>query len=440
MKYNLLLKFLRFLVQIKRFFWWIGARVFFVIDEITKPLWRFLGFLHYKVGYLLKKIGFGPLGGLGGVAFKRNNLQLLIFTVLLLVAIPQTKLYAKKANYLPGQKTIAYNLSTPEEEYSLEEVVASDNMAASSIPTWRQGAIVGDINAGVSVDNNWRSQDISGLVAGGSAISKPIIMPGVNIGGIRNNPVDYIIMPGDSISSIAYQFGISAQTILWENNLSLRSLIQPGGKLRIPPTDGVMYTVKKGDTLKKIAGLYGAKTEEIIKFNKIKEDGTDLKVGDRIMVPGGIIKVAVSAPRTSATYSYKATPPSSKQAPGASGFVWPSGAKTITQYYNWTHHALDIAGKMATPNYAAKAGTVVTAQCGWNSGYGCYIIIDHGGGIKTLYGHHSQLLVSPGDHVEAGQTIGLMGNTGKVRGVTGIHLHFEIIINGVRVNPLGYVR
>jgi murein DD-endopeptidase MepM/ murein hydrolase activator NlpD len=68
------------------------------------------------------------------------------------------------------------------------------------------------------------------------------------------------------------------------------------------------------------------------------------------------------------------------------------------------------------------------------------VVIDHGGGIKTLYGHHSKLLVSPGDQVDTGQTIALMGNTGRVYGRTGIHLHFEIRVNGVRVNPLGYVK
>jgi murein DD-endopeptidase MepM/ murein hydrolase activator NlpD len=83
---------------------------------------------------------------------------------------------------------------------------------------------------------------------------------------------------------------------------------------------------------------------------------------------------------------------------------------------------------------------VEKSQCGWNSGYGCVIIIDHGGGIKTLYGHNSRLLVNVGDHVEAGQTIGLMGNTGNVRGRTGIHLHFEVWVNGVRTNPFKFVK
>lgn len=185
-----------------------------------------------------------------------------------------------------------------------------------------------------------------------------------------------------------------------------------------------------------------AKPEEIIAFNKLSSTA-GLFVGERIMVPGGVkprSALAVVSGRTTASAQRLAAPPRSLSSPSTRGFVWPSGARNITQYYNFNHHALDIAGPWQTPTYAAKAGRVEFAQCGWNRGYGCYIQIDHGNGVKTLYGHHSVLLVSPGDYVEAGQTIGLMGNTGNVRGVTGIHLHFEIIINGVRVNPLGYIR
>ncbi len=436
MRYNLLLKFLRILVQIKRFFWWIGARIYFVLSQIIIPFWQLFGYLYYKIGYLFKKLGFTTFG----TVIRRDNLQVLIFTILFIVAIPQTKLYAKKTNYLPGQKTLAYNLTTSEEEYNIEEITTSDQ-SYNNVPTWREGALVGDPNVGISSDANWREQDIAGIMAGGSTLSKPVIMPGVNIGGKREKVETYIVLPGDSISSIAYQFGLNIATILWENNLSARSLIKPGDKLRILPVNGVTHLVKKGDTLNKIASLYGAKSEDIVNFNRLNEKGTDLKIGESITVPGGTIKTVTSPkPNVSQVAGKVTVPPPSKQTAGTSGFVWPSGAKTITQYYGWTHHAIDVAGPLNTPNYAAKAGTVEIAQCGWNSGYGCYIVINHGGGVKTLYGHHNKLLVSPGDYVEAGQTIGLMGNTGKVRGVTGIHLHFEIRINGVLVNPLGYVR
>ena len=77
---------------------------------------------------------------------------------------------------------------------------------------------------------------------------------------------------------------------------------------------------------------------------------------------------------------------------------------------------------------------------GWQSGYGNTIVLNHGNGFKTRYGHASELYVSAGDKVAQGQVIAKQGRTGRVRGVTGIHLHFEIIKNGSRVNPLGYVK
>ena len=440
MKYNILLKTLKFLMYVKRFFWWLGTRISFVLGKIWLFFWKPTGKYWYKLGYYLKKIG---LGSFSDIFLKRDNLQVIIFLVLFFVAVPQTKLYAKKDNFIPGQQTIAYGLSAPEEEFSVEEIVANTSGAVQSVPTWKQGSLTTDYTAN-DAGINWKDQELSAIVAGGSAVNRPTIMPGAVMGSKRDRVVNYVIDVGDSLSSIAYKFGVSVSTILWENNLSLRSVIRPGDKIRIPPTTGVMYTIRKKDTLNKIANTFQAKPEDITHFNMLKEDGTDLVVGERIMIPNGIMPQSQVVVKP-ASGNYGSTvrlpaPPGSKQAPGISGFVWPSGVKYITQYYGWTHHAIDIAGPKNTPTYAAKAGTVLKAQCGWNSGYGCYILIDHGGGVKTLYGHHNQLLVSPGEYVEAGQTIGLMGNTGKVRGVTGIHLHFEIQINGVRVNPLGYVR
>lgn len=437
MKYNVLLKALRFLMYFKRFVWWLGARFSFVLGKILLFIWRPIGLFWYKIGYFFKKIG---LGSLSDIFLKRDNFQIIIFLVLFFIAIPQTKLFAQKDAFIPGQKTIAYNLGSDEEEYSVEEVLATA-APTMNVSAWREGSLTTDITAN---DAGYLAQDqeVYAIVAGGAAVDKPIIMPGASLGTKRGEVIDYIIESGDTLSSIAYKFGISVSTVLWENDLSLRSTLRPGMKIRIPPTTGVMYTIKKRDTLNKIANLYSAKAEDIVRFNMLREDGTDLVVGERIMIPNGVkpqAQVAVR-PNTSGSSTKYPTPPSSRQIPGISGFVWPSGAKMITQYYGWSHHALDIAGPKNTPNYAAKAGTVITSQCGWNSGYGCYVIIDHGGGVRTLYGHHNKLLVSAGDHVEAGQAIGLMGNTGKVRGVTGIHLHFELQVNGVRVNPLGYVR
>lgn len=100
------------------------------------------------------------------------------------------------------------------------------------------------------------------------------------------------------------------------------------------------------------------------------------------------------------------------------------------------HTGIDIGAAMGTDILAANSGKVIKAA--YNAGgYGYYVMIDHGGGIVTLYAHSSKLLVSAGDIVVRGQTIAKVGSTGMS---TGPHLHFEVRINGQYVNPLDYVK
>ena len=98
------------------------------------------------------------------------------------------------------------------------------------------------------------------------------------------------------------------------------------------------------------------------------------------------------------------------------------------------HTGIDIDADMGDPIRAAAAGKVVSA--GWRGGYGKCIVISHGGGLATLYGHASELLVSAGEEVERGEVIGKVGSTGYS---TGPHLHFEVRVNGSPVDPLGYL-
>ena len=436
MRYRTLLKMLKVLIHAKRFFWWLSAKSFFILAKILAPGWRFIGYLHYKGGYFFKKL-IGA-AGLDGQLVKRENLQVAFFFILFVVALPQTKLYARKDIILPGQHTLAYSLTPADEDYSVEEVLASEGTQfdAPATPFWKAGALSPDQFSRGAV----QEIEFGGVVAGGTALSKPIIFPGQSIGGTRDKIIVYEVQSGDSLGSIAQKFQISIVTILWENNLGINSYLHPADKLRILPVSGVTHTIKKGDTFKRITALYGASIEDIIKFNKLKADGSDLVAGEKILIPNGAKQQqrSVAPPRN---INQIAAPPSSRQLPTVSGFVWPSVARVITQYFTWKHSGIDIAGgKFSTPNYAAKAGVIIKSQCGWNSGYGCVIVIDHGGGIKTLYGHNSRLLVTPGEYVEAGQTISLMGNTGKVRGPTGVHLHFEVQVNNSRVNPFRFVR
>jgi len=450
------------LIYIKRFFWWVGKRLFFVFYTIFDSSVGFFGWIGYKTNQFLKKTGLRS----GGRTLARDVLAPAVFILVFLFTFPETKMYSKKTVSLPGQKTLAFSLFSSNQDYSFEEIQVDESQSANNEPSysWHVGVLSSE-----NLVNSERivyDQDLTGVYAGGMAIGNPYIMTGsVTSGGTgRKGATEYLVEAGDSLNSIAGKFGVDVATILWQNGLNSKSKIKIGQKLIIPPAVGVMHIVARGDSLLKIAKLYSAKVDDIIKFNNLDSNG-GLKIGETIMVPGGSKPQSVSAPQTIAkipagvvvkngkyykngkayvveqtTYGDVITPPASSQSPGASGFVWPTAARNITQYFGWKHPALDIAGPFETPTYAAKSGVVEKSQCGWNSGYGCEIIIDHGNGIKTLYGHHSRLLVSVGEHVDTGQTIGLMGNTGNVRGITGIHLHFELIIKGARVNPLGYVR
>ena len=101
-----------------------------------------------------------------------------------------------------------------------------------------------------------------------------------------------------------------------------------------------------------------------------------------------------------------------------------------------THKGTDIGAPAGTPIVAAASGTVTTSQYGYNGGYGNYVIISHGNGVQTLYGHCTELCVDEGEYVSQGQLIATVGTTGNS---TGNHLHLEIRVNGVAQDPQNYL-
>jgi murein DD-endopeptidase MepM/ murein hydrolase activator NlpD len=123
--------------------------------------------------------------------------------------------------------------------------------------------------------------------------------------------------------------------------------------------------------------------------------------------------------------------------PSAAGYVWPV-LGPVTSPFGWRwgrmHEGIDIGAASGTPIRAAAAGTAIYA--GWLGGYGNLTVIDHGGGIATAYGHQSSLAAGNGAFVAQGQVIGYVGSTGHS---TGPHLHFEVRVNGVPQDPLGYL-
>lgn len=271
-------------------------------------------------------------------------------------------------------------------------------------------------------------------VAGDSAIVQPILSPTEKELRQRDKIVVYTIQPGDTISEIAEKFGITTNTILWENNLSAYSLVRPGDKLNILPNSGIQHKVVSKETLAGIAKKYSVEVEDIIEANLLAS-ADDIKIGERLMIPGG--KKSIPAP----TYRFRTfTQPTVAPAPriASSGLMtWPTTCRRITQYFRYRHSGIDIACSYGQPIYAADAGTVIRAQGGWNGGYGVVVIIDHGGGKQTLYAHNGNLYVTVGETVVKGQAIAAMGNTGRS---TGPHVHFEVRTSGVRRNPLYYIK
>ncbi|MEK7546372.1 MAG: M23 family metallopeptidase [Patescibacteria group bacterium] len=261
-------------------------------------------------------------------------------------------------------------------------------------------------------------------------------------------PSVHVVQQGDTVSGIAKKYGISVNTILWANDLTARSVLRLGQQLTVLPVSGVLHEVKRGETLGAIAKKYDSDVDKILAANLVKSP-TAVQIGQKLVIPDGRPAV-VAAPRPKPS-APTATPPRlgdvrdvfrpPEEAPpsrtvGGVELVWPTNQKRINQYYKWRHTGLDINGTLKDATYAVDAGIVTFS--GWNkSGYGNMILIDHGNGMVTRYAHHSKMYVKAGDQVEKGQTIGMVGSTGRS---TGPHLHFEIYMNGKRVNPLEYYR
>ena len=254
--------------------------------------------------------------------------------------------------------------------------------------------------------------------------------------GYRTNIIEYEVKEGDTVSTIAEKFGISIDTVRWQNDLPSRDSIKVGQILEILPLTGVSHRVSKGDSIESIAKKYDVDSQLIVNypFNVFVDDEEFvLAIGQTVIVPEGV-KPEEAA--WSPIARVRQITPDAGTVVASGNFVWPTQG-SITQNFVWYHKALDIANRAAPPVLAADAGRVIVA--GWpdNYGYGNRVIIDHGNGTRTLYAHLSQIYVGVGQSVNRGDAIGKMGSTGRS---TGTHLHFEVMQNGVSINPLSVLR
>ena len=274
----------------------------------------------------------------------------------------------------------------------------------------------------------------------------------------RYDVTQYTVETGDSIFSIAEKFNLKPESILWGNRYILGDdphFIVPGQTLNILPVDGVYHQWSAGEGLNGVASFYNVSPEDIINWPGNNLDTST--IGDytnpnippdtMLVIPGGqgvftdwrTPRITRGEPATAKHLGPGACTGSYDGVSGTLTFIWPSTERYLSgfDYSPATNHfGIDIAGRLGNPIFAADTGVVVYA--GWNDyGYGEMIVIDHGSGWQTLYAHLSQINVTCGQEVYQGDTIGLMGSTGKS---TGPHLHFEMRSDEYgRVNPWDFL-
>jgi murein DD-endopeptidase MepM/ murein hydrolase activator NlpD len=257
-------------------------------------------------------------------------------------------------------------------------------------------------------------------------------------------PLVVTIQPGQTLWQLARQHETSVAAIAAANRLDPNATLRIGQTITIPGRYGMpgpafagatvpdvggpapaSVVVAPGDSLWQIARRHDTTVNALMALNGLRNDR--LQVGQSLrVVPGsdlGVARAAAAAPRPEGA---------------AVGMVWPLVGE-ITSRFGYRrlriagtnmHYGLDIDGNTGDPIRSATAGTVTFA--GWRGGFGQLVIITHGS-TEYFYAHASALLVSEGQSVEPGQVIARVGATGNV---TGPHLHFEIRVDGVAVDPL----
>jgi murein DD-endopeptidase MepM/ murein hydrolase activator NlpD len=267
---------------------------------------------------------------------------------------------------------------------------------------------------------------------------------------------EYEVQAGDNLFTIAEQFGIEPETILWSNYDTLKdnpAFLQVGQVLNILPVDGVYYQYNSGESLNSIALSLETEVDRIIDYpgNGLDPYETDpndpgIPDGTWLIVPGGQRELADWGPpaisRTnpaSAAYYGGGHCGEIYEGPIGNGtFIWPTPATYLSgyRYSPGIHEAIDIGGAEGNAIWAVDTGVVVYS--GWSEyGYGNLLVIDHGNGWQSAYAHLQYISVGCGDAVYQGSTVAYLGNTGNS---SGAHLHFELRHNIYgRVNPMDYL-
>ena len=341
-------------------------------------------------------------------------------------------------------------------EYAYALYIDGEPVAATTFP----GALdelLDQLKKGYITANTVDSYFVENVEIKQEYVDASLVMNLGNIAEILNatkaGEVTYTVQAGDSYYYIAELYGMSVDDLLDMNPGYDPKLLRVGDVLTI--SNAVPYLT--------IVNVERQNYVQDIPYEVEYQDDTTMYQGDyKVLSAGEFGKADVTANVTyingeetarqivaSVTLS---DPVTETQARGTiprptwfptGSFRWPCNG-TITSYFgrrntgirgaSTYHEAIDIANSYGTPIYASDGGTVTYS--GWRGGYGYLVIIDHGNGYQTYYGHNSSLVVSAGEHVYKGQQIARMGSTGVS---SGNHCHFGILINGTFVNPLNYL-
>lgn len=250
----------------------------------------------------------------------------------------------------------------------------------------------------------------------------PVVGPLGSIADVETYKLDqittYTVRDGDTLSRIADMFGVSVATIYWANDLKRGDLVKAGDVLVILPISGAQYAVKKGDTAESIAKKFKGDVEEILSYNNLAlAKNAQLPEGTTIIIPDAELASLPASSGQTARYRGGGGP----EIIGYFGRPINGGRRSQGLH---GFNGVDLANRCGTPVFASAGGTVLIARSqGWNGGYGRYVAVAHPNGTQTVYAHLAQVLTSVGQYVPQGLMIGIIGSSGNS---TGCHVHFEV--------------
>jgi len=323
---------------------------------------------------------------------------------------------------------VSYELYVVNKGDTLSEIAASRNLSPAKLKEFNS----------LSSDSIKAGQDlkIPREIKDNNSSDKAKIKSEANS---SDEKIYYKVRPGDTISEIAAKRHLKVEEILNANNLH-SDFIKAGQEIVLPIVNyrdqssekgtfstnnenqksTIVHHVQRGDALITIARMYGTEVEKIKRNNNLN--------GDRIYIGQELVIESAAAD----VFRLQ-----------RNAFIWPVNGR-LSSNFGWRthpikktrlfHNGIDIAVPNGSRIKAAASGKVV--HSGWMNGFGYTVIIDHGRGVETLYGHNSRNLVRRGENVRKGENIALSGNTGLS---TGPHLHFGVLKNEKPLNPLNYL-